>query len=40
LTITESGPNQRAAIMPTSIAANRAFCGEFQAAVGMPTGSA
>ncbi|MCA1677572.1 MAG: hypothetical protein LC777_00805, partial [Actinobacteria bacterium] len=26
--------------MPTSIAPNRAFCGEFQIKVGMPAGSA
>ena len=28
------------AIMPTFVATNRAFCGEFQAKVGMPAGSA
>ena len=40
LTITESKLDQRAAIMPTLIDANRAFCGEFQTKVGMPAGSA
>jgi hypothetical protein len=36
----ESKLHQRAAIMPTSIAANRGFCGEFQIKVGITARSA
>jgi hypothetical protein len=40
LTITESKLDQRDAIMPTSIGANRAFCGKFQTKIGMTPRSA